>query len=130
MTSASDLGWAGGFFDGEGCIHVKNTKHGNIVIQVSQREREPLERLRRIVGVGNIYRIKPNGKGRKGFHVFAVSNVGDILHFTSTLIPFTSVKRNELILGRQVASFGRYSINPERRETANRLMKYQTLIRR
>ena len=129
MTNLEDLGWAGGFFDGEGCIHVRDNRHGSISIQVSQRHRESLERLQSIVGVGNIYRVKST-PSRRGWYVYSVGSASDVLHFASTLIPFTTVKHNELELARRIAAFGRYSRDPNRRKVANRLIDYQASIRR
>ena len=53
-----DLAWAAGFLEGEGCFgwywHRPGQRNGSLVINAVQKEREPLDRLREIFGVGRI----------------------------------------------------------------------------
>lgn len=60
--SETELAWAAGFFDGEGCVRFRTCKsrpnrsreYGVLSIQVSQVHREPLDRFRAAVGVGTV----------------------------------------------------------------------------
>lgn len=71
----TDIAWAAGFFDGEGCIVIRKYLQKNrkvpsyyVEIQISQREREPLERFMKWFG-GTI-NTKTNGtyNGRKYYY--------------------------------------------------------------
>lgn len=56
----ANLNWIAGFLEGEGSFTiVKNTElTGSISVQASQVQREPLERLQRFFGCGNIIMYK------------------------------------------------------------------------
>lgn len=60
MASKTELAWAAGFFDGEGCVtafHEKgraNPKHRLCLFVAQAGTVEHLERFQKIVGVGNI----------------------------------------------------------------------------
>ena len=60
MTDKTELAWAAGFFDGEGCT---TTVNGSASIVVVQKDRRPLDRFARALGgnVGGPY--GPYGKG-------------------------------------------------------------------
>jgi hypothetical protein len=70
-----ELAWAAGFIDGEGCVTIgkgyarrKNVYRPRLILSVSQSYPEPLERLARIAGHGNIngpYHYKSNPLGKK-----------------------------------------------------------------
>lgn len=55
--SAMDLAWIAGFLEGEGSFSRTRGKSSGF-IQVSQKDRESLERLQRFLG-GTIFQIKP-----------------------------------------------------------------------
>lgn len=53
----TELAWAAGFFDGEGCTSVKRSKDRKniqLLVQVAQTDKRPLERFVKAVGFGNI----------------------------------------------------------------------------
>lgn len=54
----NNLHWIAGFLEGEGCFaRTKNKeKFGSIAIQANQVQKEPLERLQKFVGCGNIHK--------------------------------------------------------------------------
>lgn len=61
----TELAWCAGFIDGEGNIRWNGTKtkkqgnrsrcYGNIVLQVAQVHKEPLDRVLKTLGTGRIY---------------------------------------------------------------------------
>ncbi len=59
-----ELAWAAGFFDGEGSVRwARNTSgRGTFTIQISQLDRETLDRFMAAVGVGKIHGPYTNGK--------------------------------------------------------------------
>jgi hypothetical protein len=58
MTGPTDFAWAAGFFDGEGCVHIHRDVHRvdarrasyKLHIQVSGRNRDPLDQYARLFG--------------------------------------------------------------------------------
>jgi hypothetical protein len=128
MTFSHDLGWAGGFFDGEGCVFVRlpRGKTTSITVQVSQRLREPLDRFAKIVGLGGVYKITPTAS-RSPFYVWGVRNAKDIAALTDMLIPFCTVKRDELVLMRRIAVSEPGS--NAKQQAARELIEYQKHLR-
>ena len=49
--SRENLAWAGGLFEGEGCI---TTRNGGITLKIAMTDRDVLERFLSIVGMGKI----------------------------------------------------------------------------
>jgi len=71
---ASDLAWAAGFFDGEGCVSIVRQRYKDptrqetyrLKIYVSQTNKRSLEEFEWIVGLrGRIVEQKATGKGRR-----------------------------------------------------------------
>lgn len=57
MPSDIDIGWAAGFFDGEGSTVVSKTRgHRYVRLTISQKDREVLDRFCGIVGTGTVGR--------------------------------------------------------------------------
>ncbi len=57
MASATDIAWAAGLFEGEGCFHARRTTAGwrtHLEMTVAMTDRDVLERLRTVVGVGTV----------------------------------------------------------------------------
>lgn len=51
-----ELAWAAGFFDGEGTTsYERSGQHGQLRLQVGQKDRRPLDRFQAALGVGRIY---------------------------------------------------------------------------
>lgn len=52
----TELAWAAGFYDGEGCTSLRKYTNGTIVLECSlgQKDRRPLERFVRAVGFGKV----------------------------------------------------------------------------
>lgn len=53
---ATDLAWAAGFFDGEGCFstHLQKNRGKSFRITIVQVDREVLDKFHQIVQVGNV----------------------------------------------------------------------------
>ncbi|MEE8607818.1 MAG: LAGLIDADG family homing endonuclease [Nitrospiraceae bacterium] len=67
MSTDLELAWAAGFFDGDGCIHIRWSKNkqlrlgGQWILQVTMTQiyQEVIEEFQRIVGGGKLYRCAP-----------------------------------------------------------------------
>lgn len=89
--------WAAGFFDGEGCIRVNRTRnrHGSgydlLVIQISQKDRQVLDRFQEIFGVGKVYpRSNPVG------FVYTVGKQDAIHEIFEKMWPYlSSIKKHD-----------------------------------
>jgi len=86
------LGYAAGFFDGEGCVSIHNY---NLVVRINQVRREVLDELTKAYG-GSVISMSPP---RKSTHrqCYAWSLYGQKAYeFLKKLLPFLIVKENEV----------------------------------
>ena len=51
----ANLAWAGGLFEGEGCISKANKHSVRLDVGIHQRDLDVLRRFKRILGTGKIY---------------------------------------------------------------------------
>lgn len=87
--SDTEIAWAAGFFDGEGCT-AQHTK-GYIRIYISQKGRECLDRFRESVGgLGNVY-----GPDKRGIYAYAVSRRETVFAVLNILWPYLSTPKRE-----------------------------------
>ena len=50
-----ELAWAAGFYDGEGCTSSRTKRPRAVLLQVTQKDPQLLDRFRLAVGVGRVY---------------------------------------------------------------------------
>src|SRR3972149_6475675 len=86
-ADAKSLHWAAGFLEGEG--YFLSTRPNSSTVSVTQKQREPLERLLRLFGG----RVKPGGKD-KAYWVWQVYGSG-ARGVTMTLYSLMSPRRQE-----------------------------------
>ena len=87
-----DEHWAAGFIEGEGCFRFDS---GYVKIVTAQKEREPLERLQRIIG-GRIYTDlhRKTAKGTKTYlHLHVLAPQGEVEAVIKRLYPLFSTRR-------------------------------------
>lgn len=92
-----EVGWAAGFFDGEGTAYASRNREGRsyLVFTASQAEREPLERLQRLVG-GRLYRKTPrkNDLSSREIWTLHVAKRAEVALFLELVYPhLCSIKR-------------------------------------
>lgn len=100
-----ELAWAAGFIDGEGCFgfytytqRSKPTLYGMLKLDVSQANREPLDRLQKALGVGHVTgpHKRKNPKWAPIYHL-QVYGIVDILIVVEALSPWLcSIKRTQV----------------------------------
>ena len=62
MAPVTEVAWAAGFWDGEGCTSL--TKTGYMSLSLNQKHIEPLERFQAAVdGLGKIYTVNTTARG-------------------------------------------------------------------
>lgn len=89
-----ELMWAAGFWDGEGCMTLNSRPNGKqqhacTVVNLTQVEREPLERFVSAVGVGKIYGPYSNHKNKnmKPCHQYTGTRREDVAVLENLLYP-------------------------------------------
>lgn len=97
--SFQDLIYIAGFFDGEGCVHgiIKGDGRPSIPrISIGQKRPEVLFWIKEVLNMGTIH------KTSKGSSVWRINNKKDVERFISLILPYSKVKREELIVGRRL----------------------------
>jgi LAGLIDADG-like domain len=87
----TELAWAAGFFDGEGCFANNGTKYGTMRVNVSQITREPLERFQKALGVEATIHFKKNGgvtHPERRIYQFVVTADENVLGVVKLLWPY------------------------------------------
>ena len=99
-TDYCSRAWSAGFFDGEGhfgckVYRLRGRPRRQLLVQISQTSREPLDRFKMAVGVGNVYfeRHLPSGKP---YFVYRAGSHSDFLQVLDRIEPWLSkVKRDQ-----------------------------------
>lgn len=103
-TAKSEIIWAAGFFDGEGCIWLKNNRRC-LALNVSQSDLRPLDRFEEAVNLGEVKhpdrpyrRLLKSGKYGKPEYKWACYNLPGIMKTIRLLWPHLSnPKRIQII---------------------------------
>jgi hypothetical protein len=98
MNTPTDLAWAAGFFDGEGCIHIgksiqRQYENYQLVISVTQAEREPLDKLQELFG-GFIKSYQATRYTRKYHLHWGLSSI-KATNALRAMLPYLTVKREQ-----------------------------------
>lgn len=114
MPSDTDLAWAAGFIDGEGCLSAGINNKGSVttVISIGQKYREPLDTLQEMFS-GTICQV--HNKDRAAF-ILTISRRTEILAALDQFGPYLRVKADQAVTLHQIVSHllehggrGRYS---------------------
>lgn len=92
MQGYSEIMWAAGFWDGEGCCTVQHTT-GYALLAITQVNRANVERFHRAVGCGNV--TGPIRRDRKPQHRWNAASRSDLLRVWSLLSPHISTEKRE-----------------------------------
>lgn len=126
--------WAAGFWDGEGCMTLNSRpkgqrQHACTVINVTQVEREPLERFVRAVGVGKIYGPYKHRKNENQMpcYQYTVTKMADVAVLENILAPrVCSPKRDQFAekrgMVRQIRADAIAKMSPEQRARLRRVV--------
>ena len=101
IPSKEERAWVAGFIEGEGCFTpqqstYKGKKTYAFRVSASQVEREPLERLQKMFGVGQIYEM-PRDKPHSTCHVWMITKTGEAMTAIGMIWPYLSRRRKEQI---------------------------------
>lgn len=116
----TDLAWAAGIIDGEGCVSLYpvTTRTGKSwVLRVCVSNTNPLicERLKEVFGDGNVYGRQPKNKRHKHvFHYEACSKKAE--RVLNAVLPYLVAKREQAKVGlasrKLIGVHGRNTKNP------------------
>ena len=88
-----NLDYVAGFLDGEGCIQMaKSTK--NPYVDISQANKEVLDKICELVGQGGVYKIKKYKDSNKQMFHWVVTGLSAI-EFIETIVDRLVVKKPE-----------------------------------
>jgi len=101
-AKAVDIGWAAGFFDGEGAMTTYNPRNSSgarsrrvyVHVSIAQVDREPLDRFAQIVGAGKVtgpYRAYTPGQ-QKQFR-WGITAIADVRRVHRLLYSYLSTRR-------------------------------------
>lgn len=92
----TDIAWAAGMFDGEGCVRIRRqlnsdlrNPHHSLVVDMTNTHRETVERFTSIMGVGTIYEYK-----KKGSYSYRATSQ-KALKVLTLLLPYLVTKREQ-----------------------------------
>ena len=88
----TELAWAAGFFDGEGHFGCHHFPY--LYLSISQKDRNVLDRFRRIFKTGRVY--PPYGKD--SCYRFAIGNFHSIQKIIVALWPYLSIVKRDQVL--------------------------------
>lgn len=113
--------YVAGFFDGEGCVYVGWTANRrpkpHVRINITQAKREILDDIRETLGVGGVYR-------QRKYWQYSVGGRDGVQYFAARLIPYSRLKKEELIL-----AYGWAWDHDNGEDRIQELLKYQSLLR-
>lgn len=107
MAKSTEIAWAAGFFEGEGCFYAhqyrprksSGIKMFRTMATVTQKDREPLDMFRRIVGFGNIYFTSKGRVTSGGVHspiyTWKSANATETKRLFSLLESWLSLRRRQ-----------------------------------
>lgn len=95
-----------GLFDGEGCVSVSVRKDGrlNFQVKITQKDRSILDIIANALGYGVVW-------FQGEHHDLRLFSADDISRFIETVLPYSIVKRSQLILMHELVQ----TIDPTRR---------------
>jgi len=93
----TDIAWAAGFFEGEGCWNLYTQRNGSKTVRASLGQKgvngkELLDKFLQIAGVGKIYKNSPRTNGTIMYYWFT-SKIGDAEKVFNVLSPWLSKTR-------------------------------------
>lgn len=101
-VSHDDLIYIAGFFDGEGCVYGRRPREKGCTIVriiIAQKKPEILYWIKEILNMGKVYTYSNNSLN---IPIWRVTNKKDVERFISLILPYSRVKKEELIIGRKL----------------------------
>jgi len=102
----TELVWAAGFYDGEGCFSFKNmprksgNHHATVRLGIRQNDRRPLDRFQNAVGFGKVYgpyNRKEGDISSNPYYVWESNRLEDVFNIIELLLPYLTGPKREQI---------------------------------
>lgn len=138
MTRQTDLAWAAGFLDGEGCIWAKahnNPTRGKrdrqLKISAAQVDREVLDRLVSIFGFGKVYGPYPSSSDvGKPYYRWDLNHAANVVAILKLIWPYLgTVKRAQALSAMNEYQFmGYQGSGTARNDLSNDIVELRSVI--
>ena len=97
-TKETDLAWATGLFEGEGCIFVGERKcrgytYQECNLQLQMTDEDTVNRFAKIVGHGNVRFAPINKHNKKPLWRWGVSKKVEVRRILNDMLPLLSIRR-------------------------------------
>ena len=90
----TDIVWAAGLFEGEGCIYIYPTKT-SVQLIIKMTDVDVMERYVDVIGYGNLYGPKCYQKGTKPYWRSTVTKRSEVLRILKMFLPHLGKRRAE-----------------------------------
>ena len=91
----TDIVWAAGLFEGEGCIHTPKTKPKQRKISIGSTDKDVLDRFVSVVGYGYIGNAKFGSNSIKPFYEWQLEKRIEVLRILKMFLPHLGKRRSE-----------------------------------
>lgn len=93
----SEIAWAAGLFEGEGCFAVCTSQKGykQRVAQLAMTDKDVVERFHVILGVGSVCKYRPSHNGIKALYVWKTGSAETVQHVVAVLWNHLGQRRKE-----------------------------------
>jgi len=94
----TDIVWAAGLFEGEGCIHFKTDRPNQRVLSISMTDKDVMERFVDVVGYGNLNGPYMSKLSTKPFWKWQLYKGTEVLRILKMFLPHFGKRRSEKAL--------------------------------
>ena len=91
----TDIVWAAGLFEGEGCIHDKTDRPNQRVLAISMTDKDVMERFVDVVGYGNLTGPYMAQKSTKPLWAWQLYKKTEVLRILKMFLPHFGKRRSE-----------------------------------
>lgn len=96
--SGTEIAWAAGLFEGEGCFGVYHRKKGTkqVLVKLGSTDRDVVERFHAIVGCGAVHQPRVDSRpNRKAVHTWVVYEAIKVCEVIDLFMPWLGIRRAE-----------------------------------
>ena len=91
----TDIVWAAGLFEGEGCIHFKTNRPNQRVLSISMTDKDVMERFVDVVGYGNLNGPYMGKLSTKPFWKWQLYKGTEVIRILKMFLPHFGKRRAE-----------------------------------
>ena len=92
----TDIAWAAGLFEGEGCIYIIKHRKKSATLRLTSTDKDVVERFAQIVGVGNVLLETASRKSHwKPLYLWNISKREEVRRILVSFMPYLGERRKE-----------------------------------